>query len=52
MSDQSGLVVVIPIRFQHSNSNSLYLTLSLVCVLWFRGHASSLGLTLGFSGAS
>ena len=35
MSDQSGLVVVIPIRFQHFNSNSLYLTLSLsrVCAV-------------------
>jgi hypothetical protein len=53
MSDQSVCIVVIPIkRFLRFISNSLSLSLSLVCVLWFHAHASSLGLTLGFIGAS
>ena len=52
MSDQSGLVVEYPLKFQRFLSVSVSLSLSLVCVLWFHGHASSLGLTLGFIGAS
>ena len=49
MSDQSGLVVVIPIKT--SLSLSVSVSVSRVCVLWFHAaHASS--LTLGFLGAS
>ena len=52
MSDQSVCIVVIPIkRFLRFLSFSLSLCLSCVCY-WFRAHASSLGLTLGFLGAS
>ena len=53
MSDQSGLVVVIPIKTSLSNSLSVSVSVSVsrVCVLWFHAaHASS--LTLGFLGAS
>ncbi len=49
MSDQSDLVIVIPIKT--SLSLSVSVSVSRVCVLWFHAaHASS--LTLGFLGAS
>ena len=49
MSDQSDLVIVIPIKT--SLSVSVSVSVSRVCVLWFHAaHASS--LTLGFLGAS
>ena len=57
MSDQSVLVVVIPIKtlaafsLQLCLSVSVSVSVSRVCVLWFHAaHASS--LTLGFLGAS
>ena len=49
MSDQSDLVILIPIKT--SLSLSVSVSVSRVCVLWFHAaHASS--LTLGFLGAS